>query len=236
VADASCCDSLCTTFPAATCNLAACGGCPAGGPCDNRLGTGKVTDKTGDDCSIEGGRRYMLDTQADLDETFACVAEVGTKGSGNEQTMEAMGNAISPGLNADGACNDGFVRDDALLVIVIITDEEDDHETVSSGYAGFGSNGDPVHWYDFVVDVKGDPKHAAVLSLVGPAGADACSPLDKENGDAIDGAEVAHRILEFTEMFPFGFVGPVCAPNYNSFFEEAVEIVKEACDAFDQPG
>lgn len=104
-----------------------------------------------------------------------------------------------------------------------------------NGHAGFGSSGDPQDWRDFVLSVKGDPNNVAILSLVGPSGADACPPLNKTTGTGIDGAEEATRILQFTGMFPFGFVGPVCASNYNSFFTEAVDVVDEACTVFVPP-
>ena len=167
----------------------------------------------------------MVEGQTDLDTTFACVAEVGITGSGDEQTMEALGSAISESMTSEGGCNQGFIRDDALLVVSIITDEEDDPEFQT----GFGSDGDPGQWYQAVVDRKGgNPDNAVVLALVGPRPPDDCPPLLK-SVNAVDGAEVAERILQFTDMFPFGFVGPVCSDNYKSFFDQA-------CDEFEPPG
>ena len=52
-----------------------------------------------------------------------------------------------------GQCNEGFRRDDALLVIVLITDEEDDHETVPL-FGAFGSAGEPPDWFNFVTVAK----------------------------------------------------------------------------------
>ena len=56
-----------------------------------------------------------------LEETFSCIAELGTRGCGFEQPLESMYRALrdDPGTNA------GFLRDDALLVVVIIADEDD---------------------------------------------------------------------------------------------------------------
>jgi hypothetical protein len=36
-------------------------------------------------------------------------------------------------------------------------------------------------------------------------------------------------------MFTYGFVGPVCQP-YGPFFEEAIGVIKSACDEFVPPG
>ena len=233
--DPGCCDSLCATFPGGLCNTAACG-CPnVADPCDLQLGAGRRVDKNGGECGIDGGGRFMVDSQTELDATFACVAEVGIDGSGNEQTLSAMSEAISPALNGAGGCNEGFLRDDALLVISIITDEEDDHEDASTGYPGFGSDGEPPQWYDAVVAAKGKESNAVVLALVGPQPPDDCPPLDKQAG-GIDGAELANRILQFTSMFQFGFVGPVCASSYGPFFTEAVSVVSQACDEFTPVG
>ena len=236
IAEPDCCNSLCATFPGGTCNAMQCA-CPdTGDICENQLGAGKVVDKMGNACGIDSGQRYMLDNQADLDTTFACVAEVGIQGSGNEQTLEAMELAITPPMTEPGGCNENFVRDDALLVIAIITDEEDDHEDAITGFPGFGSDGEPAQWYDTVLSVKSNnPQNAVVLALVGPQAPDMCPPLNKQLG-GIDGAEVANRILQFTGMFPFGFVGPVCAGSYGPFFDEAVSVVSEACDEFVPPG
>ncbi len=182
------------------------------------------------------GKSFMTE-EDDLASTFACAAQVGTEGDGNERPMQTLLAAVSPALNAPGACNDGFVRDDALLVIVIITDEEDDHEAMGcmNGMVNTdpqsGSMGEPDQWYDAVVQAKGgDERSVVVLSLVGPAEGEVCPELQKCDG-GIDGAEVTHRIIDFTERFTYGFVGPVCQP-YGPFFSEAISSIKSACDDF----
>src|SRR5262249_2164080 len=74
----------------------------------------------------DAGNNFMTQDD-DLDVTFACAAQVGTEGDGIEQPMQAMINAIDPDgmLAQPGACNEGFIREDALLVLVVITDEYD---------------------------------------------------------------------------------------------------------------
>ncbi|HLT35558.1 MAG TPA: vWA domain-containing protein [Enhygromyxa sp.] len=184
------------------------------------------------------GHRYMTEAD-DLDQKFACAGQVGTGGDGNERPMQTMMAALSPSMNGAGGCNEGFLRDDALLVIVIITDEEDDHEI--DGCAQLpqpGSNGEPGGWFAGVVAAKaGQEKNIVVLSLVGPPGPDpvACPALDKCSG-GIQGAEVANRIVSFTSMFTHGIVGRVCEASYAGFFAEAVGIIDSACDDFDPIG
>lgn len=68
-------------------------------------------------------RPWLERGDPDLAATFACVAQVGTDGSGIEMPLEAMKLALSDRI-ADGT-NGAFLRDDALLAIVILTDEND---------------------------------------------------------------------------------------------------------------
>ena len=51
---------------------------------------------------MTSGAGYLDDAQPNLSETFACVAEVGTAGDGNEIQMEALTEALEAG-NAPGA-------------------------------------------------------------------------------------------------------------------------------------
>lgn len=100
-----------------------------------------------------------------------------------------------------------------------------------------GSPGEPGTWFDDLVAVKGgEESKIVVVALVGPdaeAGT-MCPALDKCNG-GIEGAEVADRILEFTRMFTYGFVGPVCE-DYGPIFQESIAVIKTACDEFGAVG
>ena len=99
----------------------------------------------------------MTETQANLSQTFSCVALVGTSGDGNEKPMEAMIESITT-LNPPGQCNEGFLRPDAVLVVTFITDEED---------AG-KSAGNPTTWKQSLVTAKnGDPNAIVMLGLIG---------------------------------------------------------------------
>jgi hypothetical protein len=193
---------------------------------------------------VEGGR-YMSEAD-DLHTKFACAAQVGTGGDGDEHGMHTMQVALSAGMNGAGQCNEGFIRDDALLVIIPITDEQDDHETEGCPPdAGVnpdplpGSAGDPPLWFDTVVGAKqGIETNVVIVALVGPDGQDGndvCPPLAKCDG-GIEGAEIGTRILEFTRMFTYYSVCPVCAPDYSECFTEAISVIESACDEYTPPG
>jgi hypothetical protein len=180
------------------------------------------------------GMNYMSEAD-DLGARFACAGQVGTDGDGNEQPMYTMQQAVSPGINGPGGCNEGFIRPDALLVVVIITDEEDDHEQdACMQLPKSGSPGDPTNWFDGLVGAKGGVEtNIVVLALVGPIDP-ACPMLDKCNG-GITGAETASRVVQFAEMFTYGSVGQICAPSYKQFFSDAISVIDSACENFMPP-
>jgi hypothetical protein len=214
---AKCAEDLDAACAAGTCaELLGCDECG----CD--LGAGQLADPEGNPCNVEGDRRYIQDGQANLHETFACLAEVGTGGDGNEQIGGATVSALSPGKLANGQCNEGFVRDDAILVVTFITDEDD-----------MGSAGEPGEWYEAVVAAKnGDPDAVVVLGLMGDYGQPGAVCEDDGGTTGV----YPPRLDEFVQSFPRKVVGSVCEPNYAGFFGEAVDLIKDTCDGFVPPG
>lgn len=174
----------------------------------------------------DAGNAYMTQDD-DLDVAFSCAAQVGIEGDGYELPMQALIIATDPDdpLADPGACNEGFIRDDALLVIVIITDENDG----PTDPEGAPSPGTAMDWYDAVVANKDDiPENVVVVSLVNSAGGP-CPPFDP----VYDGV----HIVEFTEMFgKNGLVGGICELDYSPVFTDAVAIIDTACENFMPPG
>jgi hypothetical protein len=191
-------------------------------PCDATLGAGvnytMATDAPNIPCNFSTGMRWMDASEPDLTSAFQCAARVGSDGDGNEKQMSAMVGALSDELSAPGACNEGFLRDDAILVLTIITDEEDS-----------GSTGTPAGWYANVIAAKGgDASAIVVLGLINDI--DQPAPVcPAETPDALD-------IRTFIDMFPNEFRGSVCAASYDQFFAEAVALIDTTCDDFTPPG
>lgn len=216
------CDTICQVLD--ECQGVPCDMLPppgGGGGCDDVLGAGRLTNGAGMACGVTGGNRYAVEGQADLTGTFSCLGDQGTSGDGNERQMEAMTEAIGP-LNGVGQCNEGFVRDDAILVVTVITDEEDDTST-------------PAAWKQALVDAKnGDESAVVVLGLFGdtdvPGGV--CSAMNGMN----DGADPSPNLRAFADSFMFGQWGSVCASDYAPFFSDAVGVIDGACDVFMPPG
>lgn len=165
------------------------------------------------------GHNYMTEAD-DLGTKFACAAKVGSEGNGLEMPMAAMEVAVRKDLGGPGECNDGYIRDDALLVIVVITDEWDGPGDPEF----FGSPGDAASWYNTVVTAKGVAENVVVLSLVHSAG---CPPSD---------GFLSGDIEAFTNMFGMnGFVGCIDS-DYGDLFTQATTIIDVACDHFQPPG
>ncbi|MGH1342789.1 MAG: VCBS repeat-containing protein [Nannocystales bacterium] len=124
-------------------------------PCEAVVGAGVIEpvgrDTTGLPCPIfTSDRRYLDHTQPDLEDAFACVAQVGTAGPGTEESLDRMIDALGDEGTSAGECNAGFLRDDAILVVTLITDE-DNAEGVNGATA-----------IEAVVDAKGGDQEAIV--------------------------------------------------------------------------
>ncbi len=222
-----CCEHSCgaSMLPSTSCNGFDCNDLPIT-ECDRSWGAGKVHSSDGMECGIEGDRRYMLHTQPDLAGSFACSASVGLYGSGAEKPMLALNNALSDDLNGSGACNQGFLRKDAILVVTLITDEEDDNTDAEAP----GSPGNPPEWIEALVEAKGgNPEAVVFLALVGDnnlPGATCAAGV----------AEAAPRLQAVAQGLPFGVVGSVCAPDYTPFFAAAVSVIDASCTIFEPEG
>lgn len=179
-------------------------------------------------CDFGTDKPYMDGLAASFESEFECAAIVGTEGNPIEQQATALVEAVSGGLNDAGSCNDGFVRDDALLVFLVISDEEDD--VADQPEPQGGSLGDPTVWFDAVVEAKGGAAgNVVALGLIGGSPRfDDCDDLSQ----GLDGAEQTTRLESFIGNFEHTFTGSVCSEGYDAFFQDALEQVSEGCRFF----
>ena len=197
--------------------------------CEDVLGAGithpRGSGATNMDCNFASGARYMDSNEPDLTAAFDCAAGLGTGSqAATEKPMEAMVNAVSPNTDA-AACNEGFIRDDAILVVTFITDEND---------ANGDSAGTVEGWRQALIAAKGgDETAVVVLGLFGDN--DQPAPICQDLMDS-NGAEAAPRLREFVDSWgDHGFFGSVCASDYDDFFTEAVGIIDTTCEEFQPP-
>jgi hypothetical protein len=191
--------------------------------CDETLGSG-VTYPIGGNasntqCDLVGGNRYILADEPDLGSAFSCIAQVGTDGNASETQMEALTAALADQNQGPGGCNEGFLRDDAILVVTVITDEPDEH-----------SPGSPDGWYQNLLAAKAnDPSAFVLLGLIN----------DTDLADPVCPTASADpgNIRDFVTMFPNHIRGSVCnTEGYGEFFAQAVELIDTTCDDFIPPG
>ena len=160
-------------------------------------------------CPVDGGNRYITQGQQDLSQTFQCIATVGLAGHPSERPLDGIVEALSPGLNGVGACNEGFLREDAILVITFISDDPNVEDLNDSTSA-----------YNAVVAAKnGDEDRIVVLGLIPPCQS-SITP------------DVGTHWSQFISMFGTrGIKGSVCSDDYNQFFLDAVGTIDATCDA-----
>ncbi len=188
-------------------------------PCDKKLGAG-VTFPAGEGasnrrCKLASGKRYIDNTEPDRTAAFECIAQVGI--GGDTLAAEAMVTA----LEGPGTCNDGFLRDDALLVVTLIQDTYDQF-----------SAGTVDSWITALRDAKGGDDDAFALLVlttdVDVGSQELCVP-----GFYIPEKNPLRLLAEGVEH---GFIGSICAESYEPFFAETVATLVDLCDNFAVPG
>jgi hypothetical protein len=183
--------------------------------CDRTWGAGEVfpagLDTQNKPCSIDGGRRYLVKGQTNLEQTFECIAMVGN--SGWDALGQALTAAMQSNINDPGGCNPGFLRKDALLMVTFIAGGYDE--------VTLGSKGTPEEWAQAVRDAKhGDDKSVVMFSILSTEAQ--WVPKD--------------RIGTLVKMFPYHHLEDVDAADYGPAFLEAASLVETACAGFTPPG
>jgi hypothetical protein len=169
-------------------------------------------------CELFGGNRYIISGEPKLADAIECIAKVGVSG-GDPPMGDALIAAVAPKINAEGGCNAGFLRDDALLVVTVISDVIDQESTSW-----------PYQQYDAIIAAKKDPNAVVMLGVVP-------QPLE-EGAQEVPGCTYQSdpinkgKIRDLIDRFPFRAYGDTCAPSYAPFFDQAADLIGEACGQF----
>jgi hypothetical protein len=236
------CPDTCPSLPD-NCIGYSCGTSSTQDDADKTLGCGVVGPHGGSasnrSCGIAGGSRYMTQTQPNLAETFACAATVGISGYWLEAPVESLRTALSPAFAGQGGCNEGFLRDDAILVVVFVSDDVDEvMEGPDEVMNGVG--GTPQQWYEEVLAAKSGNAEAIVMVGIVSTWLTPPFPPNCDHAISIAGFEeqtAAEKFVEFVELFgDKGILGDVCQPDYAPIFEHAVGLIDTTCDEFEPAG
>lgn len=171
-------------------------------------------------------KRWLEPSDANMSQTLACRAKVGTEGPGYEMPLLMSKWALGPRV-ADGT-NAGFVRDDALLAIVMLTDE-DDSSTEQNNFQMSATSQPPVDWHpqhqvQFLDSLKGHRSRWAAGVIAGDG---ACSSSFGEAADAV-------RLKEFVNLANDGgttqaVFSSICAGDLTVGLEAALNTFQAAC-------
>lgn len=196
--------------------------------CDFTMGAGETfaseIGSSGRRCKLAGGRRYITAEEPDLSAAFDCLARVGWGGASPfpfDSILAALDHPLvetGDVLNGPGGCNEGFLRDDALLVVVVIQDMFDQI-----------SQGGPYQWTKALYAVKGGDEDA-VFSLVITSDAEVSPSLCYPDKPPV---AAKNRLRLFAEDYlKHGKVESICAPSYGEAFKETAAQVAALCDQF----
>lgn len=176
--------------------------------CDMTMGAGTTfnagTGAANKSCELVSGRRYIEKDQPDLLGTFTCIAQVGESGYGWLGAAAAA--AVSPELTGSGGCNEGFLRDDALLMVTIVGGYDYPDE----------SPGKPAEWAQAILDAKHGDKNAVVMFSFGDL---TCPPYDR----------ICDLVMWY---FPYHHIADRFGSDFGPGFEVAADLVETACSAF----
>jgi len=179
--------------------------------CDLSWGAGTVVPAGGaapnKPCPIDGGRRYLVKGQENLEDAFTCIATVGI--SGRHFLGQALTAAMQKPINDYGGCNEHFLREDALLMVTFIS---------NLGDSPSSSEGTPVEWAKAVLDAKHGDERSVVMLNIG-----------------VTGCPAGDRLCELTKMFTFHHLEFVSTSDWGQAFAEAASRVEAACAEFVPP-
>ena len=185
-----------------------------------------LTDHAGapESCGPFDSGAHFMNNSDDLAAGMECLSNMGESGQ-VEKPMDSLRFSLGTPLASAGGCNDGFMRENALLVVVVLSAYYDGpgHPLGST----FGSSGTPQEWHQDVLAAKdGDAGRVVTLSLVYDEASGCSAPFDSMH-------EFANpvNIVDFTNQFDNGMVGGICNDTYTPFFTSALPMIEEVCTA-----
>lgn len=136
---------------------------------------------------------------------------------------EQVGNTLASAVAASeptASCNDGFLRDDALLAVLFVTDERD--------VEGINSAGTPQGWYQTLLSAKGGDPELVLGAGIFPATDAPVECFDDETQVEIE----TRRLQDFLDAFGNNAVfGDSCAESYGPVLSGFADLIQtRACE------
>jgi len=181
--------------------------------CDNTMGAGVIfpagQQTMNKPCGLETGHRFITGDDPDFVERFTCLAQCGDNAGGTISHGIALGRALTWDLRL--GCNEGFLRDDALLMAVHIVSRNHDDDA-------------PYIVADKVLEAKHNNQDLVVALAIthGWKGSDP-PPLCETASDGPVG------LAAWALHFDHHVFGSECALSYVPFFAEAAAMAADLC-------
>ncbi len=184
---------------------------------------------TGPGCDFASGKNFMT-AGPTLAQEFSCAASVGVKGNTGETQAAALLAAVGPELAAPGACNEAFLRPDALLVVIMITDEDDDWSPPDAD-----KQQNATAWSSALIAAKNNlPENVAFVLI---SGGDPRWPDCKDiSPNDFTGAAASPNLTALATSIPSHSLGNVCQAGYEDTLAAAIATIATACESFMPPG
>ncbi len=173
----------------------------------------------GGECMFQSGKPWMDSKSTKLVDEFACVGaidsnDVECSGSNDdEQPASTIATSLEAPWHAPGGPNEGFLRDNAILVAIAMTDE--DEQPVPKATA--------QEVYDRLVKIKGDVRKVVFLGIGGQ------TKCNGPYGSAKD-AQVLKEVTALFEAQSRGVFWDICAGSFEEGLAKAIAAIKGACD------
>jgi hypothetical protein len=170
-------------------------------------------------------KRWLDTTDANLETTLACRANVGTMGPSIEMPMLMSKWSLSERV-ADQT-NAGFMRDDALLGIIMLTDE-DDSSTTMNNFTVDASGTSPTDWnptdqINFLDGIKGNRSRWAAGVIAGDGN---CS---SSFGEASDGVRLKQFVTDSNNSGTHAVFHSICDGDLTAGLKSALDLFQSAC-------
>ena len=192
----------------------------------------------GDPCNFESGQVWMNTESSMLSTEFSCVSNiytddydesgvigevcVGGSQDDDEQPAKTIIAALSPENLAAGGANEGFLRDNALLLMVAITDED---ETPFDGAEVDGEDAYVQSLYDDLVAIKGNVDKMVFMGIGGSTGC--------RDADGYGAGREARRLNKLTNLFiaeERGVLWDLCEGDLVDGLAEAMKVITATCN------
>lgn len=190
----------------------------------------------GESCNFESGQPWMDTNSSDLEGEFTCAAQIYigdyvreedggvvgvdcTSDNDDEQPGKSIAVALSPDYLGPGGDNEGFLRDNALLLMVGITDEDETPLDEPNGEDAYIQS-----LYDELVAVKGDVNRMVFMGVGGSMGC--------EDDNGYGAQREARRLRKLTDHFitaERGVFWDLCDGQLEDGLAMAMEVIERTC-------